>query len=352
MIHRRIPSENQELFSVISRAHTFMSKLSEAFEQQISRLHELVEGSDALVTWNDRIPDPDNPQQPRQIDVSIKRGDALTIVECRLHKESQDVKWIEELIGRRLSLRAQSAIAVSASGFTGGAIKKAQAHGIFLRDLDQLTATDVERWGCLISMRIYYYQYENLALTLHFGAESIRELDLARAAEELRTYPGRQSLFNASSRELDRLKLITVEKEKRKPIDFRIRLRLEDFRVCDHPVIDVEFSGTVQLIEQDLEVPTVVAYGDPANSHRETSVVIQKTSLGETGAIVQDGYRVATVLDLSALTLPANCQFIYFRTGADKELDMDSFEILGAERLYATGGQMTVTFTHEVKVRS
>lgn len=125
-----------------------MTKASDAFEQQIHRLHELVDGTDAEVTWNDRIPDPDNPKQPRQIDITIRRGDALTIVECRIHQERQDVKWIEELIGRRISLQAASVIAVSASGFTEGAIKKAQAHGIFLRDLEQLTPAEIEQWGC------------------------------------------------------------------------------------------------------------------------------------------------------------------------------------------------------------
>jgi hypothetical protein len=93
-----------------------MTKESDAFEQQIHRLYELIEGGDAEVTWDDRIPDPDNPRQSRQIDVTIRRGNALTIVECRLHKEPQDVQWIEELIRRRLSLQATSAIAVFASG--------------------------------------------------------------------------------------------------------------------------------------------------------------------------------------------------------------------------------------------
>jgi len=324
-----------------------MTKKSDAFEQQIHRLHELAEGNDAEVTWNDRIPDPDNPEQPRQIDVSIRRGDTLTIVECRLHKEPQDVNWIEEIIGRRISLRAHSAIAVSASGFTHGAIKKAQAHGIFLRDLDQLMAEEIATWGCLISMTVYYYQFENLAIGLHFDTESIHKLDMAKAAEELRIYPGRQSLFNATTRELDSLKLLTVEKEQRKSVNFRIRTRLEDFRVCGEPVLDVEFSGTARLVEQALEIPSVAVYRNPVDSHRNTSVVIQRTSLGETGTVVQDGYRVATVLDLSVLKLPPNSQFIYLRTAANKEVDMDSFEILGAaEGLYATSGPMTVTFTH------
>jgi hypothetical protein len=83
-----------------------MSKESDAFEQRIHRIHELIDGTDAEVTWNNRIPDPDNPKRSRQIDITIKRETSLTLVECRIHSEPQDVKWVEELIGRRASLKA------------------------------------------------------------------------------------------------------------------------------------------------------------------------------------------------------------------------------------------------------
>jgi hypothetical protein len=99
-------------------------KKSKAFEQQIHRIHELLDGSGAEVVWNDHIPDPDNPSQPRQIDVTIRRDGKLTHVECRQHHTRQDVQWIEELIGRRTSLGADSIIAVSSSGFTSGSLKR------------------------------------------------------------------------------------------------------------------------------------------------------------------------------------------------------------------------------------
>jgi Restriction endonuclease len=97
-------------------------KNSEAFEQQIHRIHELLEGSGADVTWNDHVPDPDNPSQQRQIDVSIKRDGKLTLVEGRDRQSPQDVTWIEELIERCASLKADATIAVSSSGFTAGAL--------------------------------------------------------------------------------------------------------------------------------------------------------------------------------------------------------------------------------------
>src|SRR5690348_7606553 len=112
-----------------------MMKEPNAMEQQVERIKQLLEPDGSTIVWNDKIPDPDNPKQLRQIDVSIRRDGKLTHVECRLHADPQDVGWIEELIGRRVSLEADAMIAVSSSGFTEGAILKANKHGIMLRNL-------------------------------------------------------------------------------------------------------------------------------------------------------------------------------------------------------------------------
>jgi len=65
-------------------------------EQEIHRLHELVEGCEAQVVWDDdRVPHPDNPRQPRQIYTTIRRADHLAIVEWRIHKNRQGVKWMK-----------------------------------------------------------------------------------------------------------------------------------------------------------------------------------------------------------------------------------------------------------------
>jgi len=81
-----------------------MTKESKDFEILISKIHELLEGQDAEVTWNDKITDPDNPIQSRQIDVTVRKENFLNIIECRLHTVKQNATWIEELIGRRYSL--------------------------------------------------------------------------------------------------------------------------------------------------------------------------------------------------------------------------------------------------------
>lgn len=83
-----------------------MTEEPDNFEKQIARIHSLLEQPGSEVTWNDRIVDPDNPSQMRQIDITVRRDSSLTLIECRLHSDPQDVQWIEELIGRRTSLKA------------------------------------------------------------------------------------------------------------------------------------------------------------------------------------------------------------------------------------------------------
>jgi hypothetical protein len=315
---------------------------STAFEQEIHRLHELVEGCGAEVTWDDRIPDPDNPRQARQIDITIRREAALTIVECRVHWNRQGVQWIEELIGRRMSLRATAAIAVSASGFTRGAIAKAKHFGIFLRDLRELTPAEVERWGCDTSMTVYYYQFENLELSLLFERRSINQLDAGILAAELQAFPGRQSLINAAMKQLDGLKLLTDDDQRAKTHRFRAFGRFDEFRLCGQPVLDVELVGSARLVDKAISLPAVLAYGEPGQYPGDRPVVVQRAASGNTGFIVHEGWRMATIVDLSRLELPPNCHFRYLRTIASKTMDMDSLEILGIERLCLSGGPLAV----------
>jgi hypothetical protein len=148
-------------------------KQSTDFEKMIARLHGQLEPAGSLVTWNDRIIDPDNPDQTRQIDISIKNQGKVTHVECRIHKAKQDVKWIEELEGRRRSLHIDTIIAVSASGFTRGALIKAHRFGIntmMLEDLsfERLCALS----GDTITVILTHYTFLRLDVTLHIASNA------------------------------------------------------------------------------------------------------------------------------------------------------------------------------------
>jgi hypothetical protein len=318
-----------------------MTKESEEFERQIHRVIELIEGSGAEVTWNDRIPDPDNPSQQRQIDISIKRDGFLTLVECRLHKERQDVKWIEELYGRKISLNAANVIAVSFSGFTHGAMLKAARLGVPLRDLKSLAPEDVANWSCTVEIKVYYYKYDHLKLVVCFREANALVLDNKKLAEELKTYPGRQSMFNASLEQFDTDR-VTLEERLKKRYEFEIKMKLEDFHLSGQPVELVEFSGEAQLQEIEMRLPIAMAYGPPQEESTARSTMVQKMPDSETGFILHGKDSLATIIDVSKLRLPPNAQFRYARLMASQEVDHDSFELVGTEGLYTTGGPMTV----------
>ncbi|GGX06000.1 restriction endonuclease [Undibacterium macrobrachii] len=163
-----------------------MTKTSDNFEETIARFHKLLEREDSVITWNDKIPDPDNVSRLRQIDISIRRDDSLTIIECRIHKKIQDVKWVEELIGRRVSLGADTIIGVSNSGFTAGAIAKAKAFGVILRDLNLLSDFEISAWGLGSRVYITYLEFQDISLQFEMPASNDLEKKLSSAERYVR----------------------------------------------------------------------------------------------------------------------------------------------------------------------
>ena len=282
---------------LVRAVQSFTVKESEAFEQQIHRIHELLEGSEATVTWNDHIPDPDNHSRSRQIDITIKRNGNLTMVECRQHQLPQDVQWIEELIGRRTSLRVDSAIAVSSSGFTSGAIKKASAHGIILRNLEEVSEREVKKWGEQVALTLYFYQYSDLELSLCFDRDSLRKLQSDVVMSELKTHPAMRSLFSAAAQQLGTIKLLHEDQEN-KVITFGLRLDFDGFCVCGERVLEVDFRGKACLIPKNVISHAVFAYGQPGHGPEAQDVTVEKFALGET-SIVHDTDRISVFLDVS-----------------------------------------------------
>jgi len=306
---------------------------SEAFEQQIYRIHELLEDSGAEVKWDDHIPDPDNPSQPRQIDISIRRDGKLTTIECRQHERRQDVQWVEELMGRRASLRADTIIGVSSSGFTTGALNKAGRYGIVLRDLRQLTDLEVKSWGGRVTLTLYFYQYSDLKVSLCFKRESIPRLDRAAAESELASSPAMQSLFHAAAHKLGTFNLMS-EEHSGLTVDFGLRVQLGGFQLSGEPVLEIDFRGSACLISKDAVSPAAFAYEEPDTMRRDATV--EKFCLGET-SIVYDGSRLSVFLDISQVEMPPFCQFRFFRIVGAVEMEHQVVELVGVHKLWVLG---------------
>lgn len=321
-----------------------MTEASDAFEQQVHRVYELLVDSGAKVTWSDHVPDPDNPNQQRQIDVTIRRDGKLILVECRKHKCRQDVKWIEELIGRRISLRADTVIAVSSSGFTAGALRKAKSHGVFPRGLGQLTDAEIKNWGRQMALTLFFYQYSNLEVFLLFDRSSIPKLDTDALKSELRLHPAMQSLFNAAAQQLNGSNLLQdalAGTEQSETVGFTLRLQFDDFRLCGELVMEVTFRGRACLIPKRVKSSAVLAYGDPEENFVQREATIERFLLGET-SIVHDADRISVLLDISQLEMPPFCQFRFFESSGEEEMNYEAFEFYGREKLWVIGQGMKV----------
>lgn len=266
---------------------------SKEFERQIERIHALIEGPDSVITWNDKILDPDNAEQTRQIDVTIRRDSKLTLIECRLHSAKQDVQWIEELIGRRISLKADGVIAVSASGFTEGAKKKASEYGIILRDLIKLTDEEIKSWGKCAKVKISFFHLEKFSFLFFFPPEAQSHVEVRDVKDALKS----QSLFRGI---IEKICFGIDEKKPPYPLSFRVVISIPTVAVKGFETCTVQVTGRLSVTERQLNTPIVLAYDSPQINALDRNVFLEKKDLGKT-EVVQSGNTVSILMDLTAL---------------------------------------------------
>jgi hypothetical protein len=312
-----------------------MLSRSEALERQVHRIKELLERSSDDVTWNDHIPDPDNPSQLRQIDIAVRRGRKLTIVECRLSKRRQDVKWIEELIGRRESLGAETIIGVASAGFTTGAQKKAARHGVLLRDLRQLREEEIRGWGDRVSLVLYYYQYSDVTLSVGVYGLDFSKIHAAEVRRELESRGLIQAAFNAAAQQLEPLKLVATEDTR--TIGFGVCIQPEQgVPLNGKPILEVCLEGKVCLASRPVSCEKVFRYGEPGEPVGQRKITVEQFSMGET-SVVHHNDRIAVDIDLSDIELPAFAQIRCFRVLSAEDQEHESFAITNPQMLRVAG---------------
>ncbi|HZT69397.1 MAG TPA: restriction endonuclease [Terriglobia bacterium] len=302
-------------------------KPSDKFEQQISRIHALLEQPGSEVTWNDQLPDPDNPSQPRQIDVAIRRDDKLTLVECRIHAQRQDVQWIEGLIGRRVSLHADAVIAVSASGFTKGAVLKAKAFGVILRDFATLTQEEIAAWGHLTRVSLTFSSFHQVELTFRFLPDHLRELNVDQVEEALRKSPAQfYGIFELVARKIDDARL-----PQEMVCVFDAEIGKEGLSIAGKPVIRIDFHGKITRQDTVVSTPSVVAYDAPGVFGMDRQAFVEKVDLGEF-EITSSANDVLVTIDLSPVRAPTAAKFHSVNLEFDRVVRMRAFEVIGLPR--------------------
>jgi hypothetical protein len=232
------------------------------------------------------------PGGARQIDVSIRRDGSFTLVECRIHKDPQDVTWIEALIGRRLSLKADAVIAVSASGFTKTARDKAIAHGIHLRDFASLSDEEIQNWGRTRTLTLNFCEFNQVLLTVSLSEPPPPGRPRLTDVEGNAPSPVMwRLLYQSIMQKLDQDNWSGVSGR----VDAAVKAKL---LVNGKPPASILISTKVRRISQTVRLASVFEYADPI-------VAMARAEVGRYAL----GDNVAMTIDLSTITVPDSCCF-------------------------------------------
>jgi Restriction endonuclease len=146
------------------------------FEQLVARIEEDAGPLGIKVTSPDRIHCKVTGRL-REVDASIRSRvgttEILVTIECRRRSKKQDVTWIEQLAAKRLAIGADRTIAVSASGFSADAEAVAHRHGISIRKLSDVSATEI---NSLLRLDFVLFWHKACATT-RVGIRTFRSLD-------------------------------------------------------------------------------------------------------------------------------------------------------------------------------
>jgi len=138
-----------------------MSKESKKFEKDVWRFVKALDAK-AEVLFDRRIPDKDTGRL-RQVDawVNASLGNHIPIsilVSCKKHKRKLDVTHVEAFAGEVAATRASTGVIYSASGFTRGALEKANSKGLaccqLLRDASVNIPDKLVFWSYCCTPRV------------------------------------------------------------------------------------------------------------------------------------------------------------------------------------------------------
>lgn len=263
------------------------------FEQIVSRIISIMVKSGDEVVWNDKIPDPDNSKQMRQIDISINHGGLKSHIECRHHSAPQDVKWIEELMGRKLSLDAFAMIAVSSSGFTEGAIKKAEKHGIFLHTLTEYSPEIADIWGSQSKFEVGYYGFHPLNIHLVFD-----ELPKASLQEVVNAFKVKNdfidTIFNQLKYGINENEEITTF-----PYDLQVEGCTGHMALLDRNIEKVKIKATTYFFKELVELPSLMTFSQSSHDYQDLARV--ERSDVDNSEIIFAGSRVKIQIDITKI---------------------------------------------------
>lgn len=172
------------------------------FEALVSRIEEWLTPKGAVIKSPESIPDKIT-GEPRNVDATVRfqvgSAPILIAIECRKREQKEDVTWIEELAEKKRSIGADKMIAVSSSGFSAPAGKKAESCNIELRHVSEVTEQDVGLWAHKTVIRVRYIRWNLVSLELRThppGVELTREIKEVFEKDPIDTRIGHEKVSN------------------------------------------------------------------------------------------------------------------------------------------------------------
>jgi hypothetical protein len=276
-----------------------MSQQSTDFEKKIYRIKKLIEGLNAEVTWNDSIKDPHNTKQSRQIDITVKKNGILIIIECRIHKSKQNVKWIEELYGRKISLHANKIIGVSSSGFYKTSIIKASALGVELRDIRDLNESEIPKWFNTSKSILRFYEIKKLEFIFHTETTNHLETTTKDIFIEANKEGFIYNFLERLRRDFDNSQKVEVLK----PIEIDISIGFRYFFLFNQKVIKAQITGIIIPYEKEVPIKITEGYGEAGKKKREIFIENFEDNYLE---IIKSITKATLKLNFKHLKIPSN----------------------------------------------
>jgi hypothetical protein len=122
-----------------------MPQRTNDFQKLILLLHQQLSPGGSRITESNMVRDPDTGQL-REVDITIESDSGFQpitlLIECRDHKRKQTIEWIEQLIGKYMDRTGRAIVAVSSSGFTSDARRKALRHNILPLSFEEAQDTE------------------------------------------------------------------------------------------------------------------------------------------------------------------------------------------------------------------
>lgn len=124
-----------------------MPRQGRELELILEKLHKVIDDDAIKIESPFYVKDIDTGEQ-RELDVGIIKTDPngkirLIGLDCRDRGATQDVRWVEELITKKISVGADVYYVVTSSKFTKPAQLKALKRGVILRRIDELPPEEI-----------------------------------------------------------------------------------------------------------------------------------------------------------------------------------------------------------------